>query len=425
MLEMLGTGISTMLHFIMDNIVIINIILSLIIVFFERRSPQAVWTWLLLLYFIPIVGFILYLVIGQDFHKSRMFKAKEIEGEVKYAVRRQEETIYKKQLKLANPELDRFRDLMLYNLEAGSAVLTDNNDIRIYTDGKEKFRALIHEMKQAKKYIHMQYYIIRSDELWQEIEPVLIQKAKEGVEVRVLFDSMGCRTMHKKDWNRLKAGGVQIAEFFPALLGKLQLRMNYRNHRKIVVIDGRIGFVGGFNVGREYLGLDESKQNLINTDSSQTRLALIQKGGASAVYANGSEAKYIEEAGWVQVATSQEIGIQTGSYFLSTDKYISENTDTLAKFLQAVDESTQYINDHLDESAEYLADKLGLKAEDFKENWKNYSFEPGFSEEATTHLEDIEKWGFEHGSFPKDYNVRDFINTDVAKIAFPDNVTIE
>ena len=111
--------------------------------------------------------------------------------------------------------------------------------------------------------------------------------------------------------------------------------------------------------------------------------------------------------------------------FPVTDKYISENTDTLAKFLQAVDESTQYINDHLDESAEYLADKLGLKAEDFKENWKNYNFEPGFSEEATTHLEDIEKWGFEHGSFPKDYNIRDFINTDVAKIAFPDNVTIE
>ena len=91
----------------------------------------------------------------------------------------------------------------------------------------------------------------------------------------------------------------------------------------------------------------------------------------------------------------------------------------------AVDDITEYINDHLDESAEYLADKLGLKAEDFKENWKNYSFEPGFSEEATTHLEDIEKWGFEHGSFPKDYNVRDFINTDVAKIAFQVYVTIE
>lgn len=96
---------------------------------------------------------------------------------------------------MANPEMSRFKDLILYNLEAGEAVLTDNNDIRVYTDGKEKFRALIEEMKQAKRYIHMQYYIIRNDELWQEVEKVLIQKAREGVEVRVLFDSMGCRTM--------------------------------------------------------------------------------------------------------------------------------------------------------------------------------------------------------------------------------------
>lgn len=256
MAETIWNGAVTIFEFVMDHLLIINVLLSLIIVFFERRSPQAVWTWLLLLYFIPIVGFILYLVIGQDFHKSRMFKAKEIEGELKYAVRKQEETIYRRQLRLANPELNRFRDLILYNLEAGQAVLTDNNDIRIYTDGKEKFHALIEEMKQAKKYIHLQYYIIRSDELWQQIEPVLIAKAHEGVGVRVLFDSMGCRTMHNRDWERLEREGVQVAEFFPAFLGQLQLRMNYRNHRKIVVIDGRIGFVGGFNVGREYLGLD-------------------------------------------------------------------------------------------------------------------------------------------------------------------------
>ena len=115
------------------------------------------------------------------------------------------------------------------------------------------------EIRKAEKYIHLQYYIIRNDELWQHIEPLLIQKAKEGVKVRILFDSMGCRGMHNRDWERLENAGIQVAEFFPALLGKLQLRMNYRNHRKIVVIDGRIGFVGGFNVGREYLGLDEKK----------------------------------------------------------------------------------------------------------------------------------------------------------------------
>lgn len=249
--------VATTYSYMMDNLVFLNILLSLLIIFFQRRSPQTVWTWLLLLYFIPILGFFLYLIIGQDFHKSRMFKAKEIEGELKYAVRRQEETIYRKQLRLANPEMARFKDLILYNLEAGESVLTDNNDIRIYTDGKEKFHALVEEMKQAKRYIHMQYYIIRNDELWGKIEPVLKQKAKEGVEVRVLFDSMGCRSMHNKDWERMEKAGVMVAEFFPALLGQLQLRVNYRNHRKIVIIDGRLGFVGGFNVGMEYLGFDK------------------------------------------------------------------------------------------------------------------------------------------------------------------------
>lgn len=257
MLEMIWEGISIGYNFTMDNLLVINVILSLLIIFFQRRSPQTVWTWLLLLYFIPILGFVLYLIIGQDFHKNRMFKMKEIEGELKFAVRRQEETIYRKKLMLANPAMVRFQNLILYNLEAGEAVVTDNNDVRIYTDGREKFQALITEMENAKRYIHLQYYIIRNDELWAEIEEVLIRKAGQGIEIRVLFDSMGCRTMRNKDWERLERVGIMVAEFFPALLGQLQLRVNYRNHRKIVVIDGRVGFVGGFNVGREYLGLDK------------------------------------------------------------------------------------------------------------------------------------------------------------------------
>ena len=229
---------------ILDNLVFINIILSIIIIFFQRRNPTAVWTWLLVLYFIPIVGFILYLVVGQDYRKSKMFKMKEIEDEIKYAVRRQEESIYRRKLRLKTPEMERFQSLILYNLNAAEAVLTDNNDIRIYTDGREKFEALIAEMNGAKNYIHLQYYIIRNDELWQEIEEVLTRKVQEGVEVRVLFDSMGCRKMRERSWRRLEKAGVQVAEFFPAFLGQLQLRVNYRNHRKIAVIDGRVGFVG-------------------------------------------------------------------------------------------------------------------------------------------------------------------------------------
>ena len=220
MAETIWNSAVSVYHFMMDNLVVINILLSLVIVFFQRRSPQTVWTWLLLLYFIPILGFVLYLLIGQDFHKSRMFKAKEIEGEIKYAVRRQEETIYRRRLRLTNPAVARYRDLILYNLEAGQAVLTDNNDVRIYTDGKEKFKALLEEMQKAKKYIHFQYYIIRNDELWQHIEPVLIQKAREGAEVRILFDSMGCRGMRNRDWERLECEGIHVAEFFPGAVWK-------------------------------------------------------------------------------------------------------------------------------------------------------------------------------------------------------------
>ena len=246
-----GTG------WMMEHLVLINILLSFVIIFFQRRKPQTVWTWLLVLYFIPIVGFVLYLLIGQDFRKSRMFKMKEIEGEVNYAVRRQEKSIRRKQFRLSNPKMERFENLIYYNLEAASAVLTGNNDVQIYTDGREKFAALIREIRAAKTYIHLQYYIIRKDELWQAISRELIKKAKEGVEVRILFDSMGCRDMKKKDWEELNANGIQTAEFFPALLGKLHLRVNYRNHRKIAVIDGRVGFVGGFNIGKEYIGLSE------------------------------------------------------------------------------------------------------------------------------------------------------------------------
>ncbi len=254
MLEIIGEGAVGGYRWMLDHLFLINIVFSLLIIFFQRRNPTTVWAWLLLLYFIPGLGFILYLILGQNFRKDRMFKMKEIEGEIKYAVRRQEESIYRKKLKLRDPELERFKRLILYNLNEGEAVLTDNNDIRIFTDGREKFQALLSEMDHARNYIHVQYYIIRNDELWKEIEEVLARKARQGVEVRVLFDSMGCRGMHRSDWARMERAGIQVAEFFPALLGKLQLRVNYRNHRKIAVIDGRIGFVGGFNVGREYLG---------------------------------------------------------------------------------------------------------------------------------------------------------------------------
>ena len=256
MLTAVGNGLWSGFRFLMAHLFFVNIILSLVIVFFQRRSPKTVWAWLLLLYFLPLLGFVLYLVVGQDFHKSRLFKGKEVEEAVRYAADRQEERICRQQLCAVRPELHRFRRQILYNLEAGASVLTDNNAVEIYTDGSAFYEALRREMERAERYIHLQSYIIRRDEVWEQIEKVLEKKATEGVEVRVLFDSMGCRTMRRTDWKRLEDKGIRTAEFFPALFGRLQLRPNYRNHRKITVIDGSVGFVGGFNIGREYTGAD-------------------------------------------------------------------------------------------------------------------------------------------------------------------------
>lgn len=141
--EHIGEIFTTSYMWLWEHMFLINVIFSFLIIFFQRRNPTTVWAWLLLLYFIPILGFILYLILGQNFRKERMFKMKEIEGEIKYAVRRQEESIYRKKLRLRDPELERFKSLILYNLNEGEAVLTDNNDIRIYTDGREKFNALL------------------------------------------------------------------------------------------------------------------------------------------------------------------------------------------------------------------------------------------------------------------------------------------
>jgi len=238
-------------------LIFINMLLSIVIIFFQRKDPQSVWTWLLLLYFIPIIGFILYLLIGMDMHKRKMFKVKEIEDSLNDIIRFQESHLINRELEKRDPEITDYSDLVLYNLETGRAVLTDDNDITIFTDGNEKFNALIEDMENAKEFIHVQYYIIREDVLFNRIKEVLARKAAQGVEVRVLFDSMGCRTVSSNYWKELRKEGIMLAEFFPAILGRLQMRVNYRNHRKIVVIDNKVAYVGGFNIGKEYIGLDE------------------------------------------------------------------------------------------------------------------------------------------------------------------------
>lgn len=249
--------IKTIILFTFQHLQILNLMFAVIIVFFERRDPKSVWAWLLLLFFIPVLGFVFYLFLGQNMRKRKMFRLKEVEDHLSEAISQQEHQLKDKEPGTKDGEIDGFTDLIVYNLETLGAVLSNDNDIDIFVNGKDKFDALIEDLKQARYFIHIQYYIIRNDDLFDRIVEVLAQKAAEGVEVRVLFDAMGCRSVRHSYWRRLNAMGIHTVEFFPALLRRFQLRINYRNHRKIVVVDNRVAYVGGFNIGREYIGLDE------------------------------------------------------------------------------------------------------------------------------------------------------------------------
>lgn len=254
--ETIWQGTAEACSWIMEHLLFLNALLSIAIVFFQRRDPKTVWTWLLVLYFIPVVGFVLYLLMGQDMRKRKMFRMKEMEDSLNSQIQKQEEIIFRNEFNLSDSSLDDYHDLVLYNLEAMQAAYSDDNKVTIYTDGNEKFDALIEAIDSAERFIHIQYYIIKNDILFERIVKHLVKKASEGVEVRVLCDGMGGRSVKASYWKRLRKQGIQVAIFFPPLFKRLQLRINYRNHRKIAVIDGKTAFVGGFNIGKEYIGLD-------------------------------------------------------------------------------------------------------------------------------------------------------------------------
>ncbi|WP_249869383.1 cardiolipin synthase [Oceanobacillus saliphilus] len=242
------------LSFLLGLIIVLNIALGISIVFLERKDPTSSWAWLMVLLFIPVAGFFLYLIFGKPISKKRIFTwdNKSRLG-VKTAVQAQLRALEDREFVFKHNGLDPYKDLIYLHLRNDDAIFSQNNHVEILTDGEEKFNTLILDMQRATDHIHMQYYIMRSDELGQRLAEVLIKKANEGVDVRVLYDAMGSRSLKKRFINRLKNAGVMVEAFFPSKF-IVNFKINYRNHRKLTIIDGKIGYIGGFNVGDEYLG---------------------------------------------------------------------------------------------------------------------------------------------------------------------------
>ena len=238
-------------------VMIVNIILGISIVFLERKNASSTWAWLMVLLFIPIAGFILYLIFGKPISKGRIFTwdTKSRLG-LKAAVQSQLRELETHDLEYKDKDMARYASLTYLNLRTDASILTQDNDVDILIDGQEKFDILMQDMRRAKDHIHLLYYILRDDNLGTQLANVMIKKANEGVEVRLLYDAMGSRKLSKKYLKRLRAAGVSVEAFFPAKI--FNFKINYRNHRKLTIIDGSIGYIGGFNVGDEYLGKDKN-----------------------------------------------------------------------------------------------------------------------------------------------------------------------
>lgn len=234
---------------------ILNLIFAFTIIFMERRTANSIWAWLLVLVFLPLIGFILYLLLGRQIQRDQIFKLnKEDKVGLEMIVDEQLEALKKQDFSKGNHQIVKFKEMVQMLLYNNAAFLTTDNDLTIYTDGQQKFDDLINDIRNAQDYIHIQYYIFHSDGLGKQILSELEKKAEEGIEVKMLYDDMGSRDLRKKDLKHFRNKGGHAESFFPSKLPLINLRMNNRNHRKIVIIDGKIGYVGGFNVGDEYLG---------------------------------------------------------------------------------------------------------------------------------------------------------------------------
>lgn len=244
-------------NYVVATVLVVNIILAITLIFLERKNASSAWAWLLILFFLPLVGFILYLLLGRQLRRKHLFRW---EGRknigIDKLVNYQREALIEDKLEYRVPSVKKYRQLIHLNLLSNNAVLTQDNHINIFTDGIDKFEALLQDIEEAKEHIHIQYYIFKLDNLGNRLLNALINRAKQGVKVRILYDEMGSRGVKKRHFKELIEASGEVEVFFPSILPLINPRLNFRNHRKIVIIDGRVGYIGGFNVGDEYLGLN-------------------------------------------------------------------------------------------------------------------------------------------------------------------------
>ncbi len=228
------------------TIIGVNIVFIITAVFFERKKPVQALSWVITLSLLPVIGFILYLLLGRKSYKQYSHKVFKYSNKIPYGL----------DIKVPEYSGENMKQLMRLNASTCRSAYTDNNAVEIYTSAQDKYRQLFKDLQEARESIHLLYFILQNDNIGKKLINLLTQKAKEGVEVRVLIDHGSNIFMPFKAYSSIVENGGEVYSYFSNTINNY-LKVNFRNHRKIVVIDGKVGYTGGINIGDEYLGYDK------------------------------------------------------------------------------------------------------------------------------------------------------------------------
>ncbi|MDE7375285.1 MAG: PLDc N-terminal domain-containing protein, partial [Muribaculaceae bacterium] len=223
----------------------LTLVAVVFVVISENRNPVKSLAWLLVLLLMP-GGIIIYFIFGRDFKNTRM-----ISRHNRRRLRRKESGRKVKIDKFGfSKESEQQIDL---GRRLGGAMFYPNNRAEIYTSGRDKFDTLLRDIETAEQYINVQYYIFADDKIGRQVRKALINKARQGVTVRVMYDSVGSTWTSRRFFEELRKAGAQVHPFQRVILPLLATRINWRNHRKLCIIDGKIGYIGGMNVADRYI----------------------------------------------------------------------------------------------------------------------------------------------------------------------------
>lgn len=257
-------------------IIFINAVLAIITVLRQPRDIAATWAWLLVLMLLPVGGFILYLFTGRGLSRKKIFQSQsQINDGILALVDIQRQENRKNELlpkKMLSSEATEMVNLFL---NINNAPVLKDNHVTLYTEGQEKFAALFNDIRQAQKSIHIEYYTIYNDQIGNDLQKLLVEKANAGVTVNVLYDAWGSQGATQKWWRPLEEAGGHARTFFSSKHSITDFRLNFRDHRKVVVVDSNIGYIGGFNVGDQYLGRSHKFGNWRDTHMRVTGNAVL------------------------------------------------------------------------------------------------------------------------------------------------------